>query len=379
MGWPHGGHQVAELAASDGVVNDSLGWSVAMSRDGSTAVVGAPGHDSDRGKVYVYTHSDGAWSQVARLTASDASPWEYFGHSVAVSATGKTVVVGAPGQSKAYVFTRSGHRWRQISELSPYGEPPESFGAAVAVSGDGERALVSDPGQGAHGVVYVFGRGLGTWGQAAQVNAPADDSCCGFGVELALSANGQTALVSAVNDEGGAGSAYVFAMNPDGTWVQTAELSPRDGRSGDDMYGDAVALSADDATAVVGAPAWKHFTGAAYTFTDASGRWTQTAQLTASDGGYLDYFGTAVAVSARGSTAVVAATGATGKGDTGAAYTFAAKHGGQWSQRAKLMASDGSADDEFGVSVAMSGDGATALIGASGKSHTTGVAYLFGR
>src|SRR6202023_3439997 len=87
--------QQAELTASDAAVNDCLGWSVAIS--GSTVVVGAPNKKSNTGAAYVFVGSGTAWSQQGKLTASDAAVNDTFGWSVAIS--GSTAVVGAPGHS----------------------------------------------------------------------------------------------------------------------------------------------------------------------------------------------------------------------------------------------------------------------------------------
>jgi hypothetical protein len=89
--------QQAELTASDGAANDSFGRSVAIS--GSTAVVGAEGHQSGRGAAYVFVKSGTAWSQQAELTAADGVTSDLFGSSVAIAGT--TVVVGAQGKGAA--------------------------------------------------------------------------------------------------------------------------------------------------------------------------------------------------------------------------------------------------------------------------------------
>jgi hypothetical protein len=156
------------------------------------------------------------------------------------------------------------------------------------------------------------------------------------------------------------------------TWSQQAKLTASDGVSGDD-FGLSVAISGS--TAVVGAPGlgFSSNTGAAYVFvpkvTFPFG-WSQQAKLTASDGAAGDNFGTSVAIS--GSTAVVGASGKSSS--TGAAYVFV-RSGTTWSQQAKLTASDAASNDFFGTSVAISGS--TAVVGAFGNNSNTGAAYVF--
>ena len=95
-------------------------------------------------------------------------------------------------------------------------------------------------------------------------------------------------------------------------------------------------------------------------FTLSGGSWTQQAELTASDGGSADAFGWSAALSSDGNTALM---GATGKYvNQGAAYVFTLS-GGSWTQQAELTASDGAAGDFFGDSVALSSAGNTALVG----------------
>src|SRR6202042_2362096 len=102
-----------------------------------------------------------------------------------------------------------------------------------------------------------------------------------FGASVDL--KGDAAVIGATDNESG-GAAYVFTESGS-NWSQTAELTPSDGVS-DDQFGDSVALSGK--TAVVGARL--HSTddngeqGAAYMFANNGGTWTQTAELSASDG-----------------------------------------------------------------------------------------------
>ena len=152
------------------------------------------------------------------------------------------------------------------------------------------------------------------------------------------------------------------------------KLTASDGTPAD-LLGIAVAVSDD--TAVVGAPqkaAPSPVQGAAYVFTRSGAGWTEQAKLVASDGGAADRFGQAVTIS--GDTVVVGAFWHD-EGvnlDQGAAYVFT-RSGGIWTQQAKLTASDGSSEDQFGFSVAVSGD--TAVIGA--PSDDQGSAYVFTR
>jgi len=383
--------QQGKLVASDGQLEDQFGYSVALS--GDTALVGAPydivGENIQQGSAYVFTRSWTTWTEKAHLTVSDGAAMDWFGASVALS--GDTALVGAPNddvggnsdQGSAYVFTGSGTTWSQQWKLTATdGAADDYFGRSVALSGN--TALVGAAGFGGalQGSAYVFGRIFSPailWYQSAHLAA--SDGAVGdnFGFSVALS--GDTALVGAPYDDVSGntdqGSAYVFTPSPSG-WTQQAQLTALEG-SAVDWSGFSVALSGD--TALVAVPhddvGGNTNQGSAYVFTRSGTIWSQQAQLIASDGALGDTFGYSVALS--GDTALVGAPLDDGGADLchqGSAYVFT-RTGGTWSQQAQLTASDGAAGDQFGRSVALSGD--TALVGATGANAGKGAAYAFTR
>jgi hypothetical protein len=156
-------------------------------------------------------------------------------------------------------------------------------------------------------------------------------------------------------------------------YSQQAKLTASGGMPGGE-FGLSVALSALGTTALVGAPVRNTGTGAAYVFTLRRGTWSQTAVLTASHGARLDEVGFSVALSALGSTALAGAIGR--HSEAGAAYVFTLRRG-TWSRTAELTASDAAPGDEFGYSVALSALGSTALAGAPFRNTSIGVVYVF--
>ena len=148
-----------------------------------------------------------------------------------------------------------------------------------------------------------------------------------------------------------------------------SELTPSDGGS-NHFFGWSVAIDGD--TCMIGAPLTNSSTGSTYVFTsDASGNWSQVAELIAADGASGGEFGVSVAID--GDTCVIGAYGA--NNSTGSAYVFTSDASGNWSQVAELTASDGASADQFGTSVAIDGD--TCVIGAYGTNNSTGSAYVF--
>ena len=381
-----------KVSASDGMSNDAFGFSVAI--DGSTAIIGADGAavngNPGQGAAYVFTESNGTWSQTAKLTASDGVAGDEFGDAVALY--GNTAVIGAYDvavggnsyQGAAYVFTESGGAWSQTAKLTASdGAAWSFFGSAVAL--DGSTAVIGADnaavgGNSSQGEAYVFTESGGTWTQRTVLTASDGAANDYFGDSVAL--NGSMALVGAdgatINGNAAQGAVYVFTQSG-GNWSQAAKLTSSDGAA-NDYFGNSVALSGS--TAVVGA---RYKTlggnidqGAAYVFDESGGSWSQTAELTAGDGGQFDNFGWSVALD--GDTAVIGADDATvgGNSGQGAAYVFS-NSGGAWSQTQKLAASDGASYDTFGYSVALSGG--TALIGAYTAAvggNYTGAAYFYG-
>ena len=328
--------------------------------------------------------------QQTQLTAPDGAASDWFGSSVALS--GDTALVGseldAVGahayQGSAYVFTRTGTIWTLQQHLTAGdGDASDNFGSAVALSGD--TALIAAPyadigANTAQGAAYVFARSGTTWTQQQKLTADDGDAMDEFGYSVAVS--GDTSLVGARWDDLGAGTrqgaAYVFARSGT-TWTQQGAALTADDGATDDEFGSSVALSGD--TALVGAPyadiGANTAQGSAYVFTRSGAAWTFEQKLIAGDGDANDRFGWAVALS--GDTALIAAPWAVvGEVHQGSAYVFT-RSGTTWTRQAQLTAADGASDDEFGSSVALSGD--TALVGALhddvGPNIDQGSAYVF--
>ena len=390
-----------------GVLQGHTGQGVALSEDGTTLAVGAP-HESggspgingnqrdnsafDAGAVYVFIRKGDHWTQQAYIKVSNPHSSAEFGHAVALSADGNTMVVSA------------------------FWEP----GNAKGINGDQKDESIPQA-----GAVYVFMRRGSTWTQQAYIKASntgeagtGDSFGDGdqFGFSIALSEDGNTLAVGALtedsaatgingnqadNSKASAGAVYVFTRS--GTaWSQQAYVKPTDIDAGD-MFGYAVALTADGNMLAVGvfdedgssrtingpADNKSNGSGAAYVFTRAGATWSQQAYIKPSNGEPQDSFGVHVALSDDGSTLLVGsldedctATGVNAPGcdsdqkedvSVGAAYVFV-RSGTTWSQQAFLKASNSGFNDWFGSRLALSGDGNVAVIGASLEdSNATGI------
>ena len=375
-----------KLVASDAAYYDNFGRSVALGGDGNTALIGAYHKNGYAGAAYVFVRPSGGttWTQQQELTASDTASNDQFGESVALSGDGNTALIGAltktvNGQmyaGAAYVFVRpsGGTTWTQQQELTASGYAYD-FGNSVALSGDGNTALI---GQEYAGASYIFIRPSGgtIWSQQQELVATDAASSGGFGRSVALSGDGNTALIGAynktVNGQLYAGAAYVFVRPSGGTiWSQQQELTASDAAYRDN-FGNSVALSSDGNTALIAAPnrtVNQQSAGAAYVFVRPSGgtTWSQQQELTASDPASNDQFGSSVALSGDGNTVLI------GQDNGVASYIFIRPSGGTiWSPQPKLTTSPGGA---FGSSVALNGDGNTALASAAYDTNGAGAAY----
>jgi hypothetical protein len=379
-----------KLTARDAAPSDWFGESLDL--DASTAVVGAYGNGCC-GAAYVFRRGQGGWVQEQKLKASDQDGYDVFGWSVAVNGDRALVEAlwddcadGGSNCGAAYVFRHDGANWVQEQKLrSGDGSPNDDFGYRVALNGDvaviGARR--DDWGGGTdRGSAYVFRNDAGAWNEVQRLTA--SDGRAGDWFGDAVAAGGDTVVVGAYGDdcdgEGyDCGSAYVFRF--DGAdWVQEQKLRASDARP-EDWFGDSVAIGGD--VLVIGGrhvdcQGGESNCGAAYVFRDDGHTWIEKQKLTTSDAASGDQFGRSVAIS--GNTIVVDARLADCDAgtDCGAAYVYR-YDGVTWFEERKLTASGAAPGDWFGHSVSVSGD--TAVVAAVNHDCETGgncgAAYAF--
>ena len=403
--------EIKKLLASDAQAGDQFGGRVTVS--GDTAVVGASqeGEAGDKaGAAYIFQRDEGGagnWGEVKKLIASDAQANDRFGSSVAVS--GDTVIVGASREDAgglsagaAYIFRRDeggADNWGEVKKLTASdAQHSDFFGVSVAITGDTVivGAYFEDAGGSDAGAAYVFERNQGgadNWGEVKKLTASDAKSGDLFGNNIAIS--GDTAFVGAAGDDViaeedtkiiNAGAAYVFERSQGGAnnWGEVKKLTASDAQA-DDQFGNDIAISGD--TAFVGAAredTGGSNAGAAYVFERDQGgtdNWGEVTKIFASDAQTGDQFGYSVAVS--GDSAVVGAAfeDVAGFGsNAGSAYVFQRDQGGtdNWGELNKITASDAQGSDLFGVSVAVSGD--DAVVGAfweDARGVDAGASYVF--
>lgn len=384
--------QSAYLKASNAGAGDGFGSCAALAADGNTLAVGAPfeasaamGVDGDgaddsmveAGAVYVFVRDGVGWRQQAYLKDSNTHERALFGFSLALSADGDTLAVGANGEDSS----------------------------ATGVDGDQSNRSSYEA-----GAVFVFSRSQDVWEQTAYLKASNTDAGDHFGDAVALSADGRTLAAGASFEDGGSagvdgdpsndavpgvGAVYVFT-NDGSSWLQQAYLKPAeiDGY-GYDNFGISLSLSSDGNTLAVGAAGdnsgktgvgadatdvGKPYAGAAYVFRRESGSWVQDVYIKAANADVGDEFGHHLSLSADGTTLAVGAAleASAGTGEradpsdnsaagAGAVYLFRSA-GETWQQWAFLKATNPDAGDHFGWAVALSADASSLAVGASRES-----------
>ena len=369
---------------------DGFGAGLALSGDATTLVVGAPNTlinaTAQVGLAYVYLRNNGGFGSAPTSTIEDPEllQGDQFGASVAVSGDGSVLLVsatgGGSGPARVYVYGRYGGA--PLAMLEDPDTNGDCFGQSLAVSGDGGTALVGANCASVNGIswagkAYLYTRNNGVWSPtpAAVLTEPTPTTEDFFGISVALSADGTTAVVGSddFNSANPLGRAYVYAIRA-GNWqsVVPAVLTDPSGAPGT-MFGSSVAVSADGATALVGAGiggAGKE----AYVFNGNGGIWSATAAFDAPPAHTTTGFVSTVRLSADGQTALVGLI--TGCGQ---AHLFQ-RFGNGWSQEPDVTFSDpaNSNGDDYGWSTALSADGMTQIIGSPyAVSHSTPSNGLF--
>ena len=223
--------EAISLAQAKGQSGDAFGGAVVLSTDGSTLAVGALYADvngnADQGSVTVFTRSGGKWAEQGVLTVAGAAN-DWFGYSIAMSADGSTIAVGAvyatvdgnKAQGSASVFSRQGGMWSLQKTLTGKGGAAgDLFGYSVSLSADGGTLAVGATGTDVdgnadQGSASVFTRD-GGWALQATLTAATPAAKANFGTSVALSSDGNTLAVGGPN--AGAGAANVFTR-ANGAW-----------------------------------------------------------------------------------------------------------------------------------------------------------------
>lgn len=445
-----GGSMVYGLSASISQDGNTLAVSSIFEDSTAAGVNGDEDNDSalDAGAVYVFVRGNAGWAQQAYVKASNSESSDQFGYSVALSGDGNTLAVGANleasnatgtngdqadnsvlGAGAVYVFDRRDGLWSQQAYVKASNtDAGDVFGYQVALSYDGDTLAVAAQGEdsaaagvnaeemnndaGGAGAAYIFSRVGDDWSQQAYIKTSYPEENDLFGSSIAISGDGNTLAVGALDEDGGqpgingdqadnsgrgSGATYVFTRVGE-DWSQQAYIKGSNTERAD-AFGAALAISADGDTLAVGAPDENNTStganadvgsrvgndqrtdyshGAAYIFTRQNGIWAQQGYIKPSHIGQHDQFGTRVALSGDGNllavgvpledSPVAGINGDRGDDDAGgsefgAVYLYTRSEG-QWSDHSYVKSPNVGVYDEFGSVVVLDGAGTTMIVGA---------------
>jgi len=334
--------QVAKLTASDGATNDYFGWQVAIS--GNVVVVGNNGTDVE--KAHIFIKPAGGWgdmTETAVLRSSDYSATQTQRFGAAVAMENDIIVVGAPSRTTikgaVYLFTKPATGWADVGDetalfVASDGADGDQMGKSLAIDGDvvvaGAPTADSDTGSGNGnvGAVYLFEKTGADWSAGYTDNKiVAGDDLENGNFGHALDISGET-LVVGKEGIGQPGRVFLFEKPVTG-WADTNSPTAVLSSSGDrSSFGGVLAVGngqvmASDTTQLVTGQSQ----GVVYVFDKPVSGWQTTAtpdiELTASDAGFGDFFGSSLAK--ENDTLLIGAEGddVGGNADQGSVYVFA--------------------------------------------------------
>ena len=399
-----------KIVASDPGATDYFGQTISLSADGTKMVVGAEGDEgtyNDLGAAYIYTYNGSSWSQQAKIQQSDTAAANRYNRfsagGVAMSGDGTRIIVGVPSddtgaanRGAAYIFVFSSGSWSQEAKLTGGTDNTANFGSSVAINDDGTQVFVGEPGANpddaasAEGLIWHGSRNGSTWqtyGQGTTFTHDNPSTGSGQSDWLGRSKSGLVISKDATvvasyaymyrNPGNTIGNVYIFKYNGS-SWSQQAVLT---GNGINEYFGEALALSDDGTTLVVGKPGGSNASVYIYTYDGSS--WSDASSRVELAHGLSEPrdFGVRVAINGAGTRVVVGARSAIVDTvyNTGSAYIFN-YNGTSWVLDKKYLSADLQASDAFGRGIAMSRDGSVWAAGATDEDtggSSAGAAYVF--
>ena len=324
-GWTQVGFQIVGEQAFG-----RYGTSVAISADGNRVAVGAPRHSLSTGTVRVFDWSGSAWVQVG-VDIDGEFPLDSSGQSVAMSASGNRVAVGAPGNDDngsnaghVRIWEQVGSNWIQVGDDID-GDNGDFSGESVAMSADGSRVAIGAPGSDDNGLdagkVRIWEQVGSNW---VQVGPDVDGEAAGdqSGESVTMSDGGARVAVGApFNDGNGTNSGHVRIWEQVGSnWIQVG--ADIDGEGSGNFSGQSVSMSSNGDRVAIGANGSNIFRGQVRIWEQAGSNWIQVgADINGEQ--LLDEFGRSVAISSNGDRVAIGAPLNDGNGaDSGHVRVF---------------------------------------------------------
>lgn len=375
-------------------VESEFGTALSLSNDGKTAIIGAPYDKGDVGAAFIYTLTSCGWEMTKKLVGSGGVQGTMQGYSVDLSADGNTAVIGAPKDNgwvgAAWIFAKTGGTWAQVKKLTPSDASGQAeFGTSVAISADGNTVIIGGAGDNnGLGAAWIFKRS-GNWAQAMNKllgsdikGTYANTFAAKQGRSVDISADGSIAVVGAPgHNTGGRGSVNIYA-------IAASSYSEQDyffGNSSGITLGYAVAISNDGNTIVAGTPRTDGFNGGVVVLVRLAGTWQVQLNDQLSSPSKL-HQGMSVAISADGNTAIIGGGGTSVTHNssnsnpptlgTGTSWVMT-RTGSTWTEQGKFVGFPSSGNCQQGSAVAISGNGKSFLTAGFADNNGDGAAWFF--
>lgn len=356
---------------------DAFGESVSISGDGSTIAIGADQYNSYMGHVRVYENVSGAWAQIGNDIEGIATG-NYCGRSIALSDDGSVIAIGSPLNTNAN-GTNAGHvrmfeniagTWTQIGNAIEGDASWDHSGTSVALSADGTIVAIGAPRHSGNGnesgQVRVFENVQGIWTQiGSDIYGMLPGH--GLGISSSLSSDGSILAVGAVSRSTASSSASYTMIyeNVSGSWTQIGQVI--NAVSPSDQTGRNVSLSSDGTVVAIGEPGYStggsSGTGNVRVFTNISGTWTQIGSRIIGEASG-DHCGISISLSADGTIIAIGALDNDANGQSSGHVRVYRNISNTWVQAGSDIEGE-EARDFFGGSVSLSGNGTKLLIGAT--------------
>jgi len=374
---------IAKVIGSHGNFAGQFGWSIDVEAD--VMAIGAPFVDeiaNQSGASFIFGRSSGVWREETVLAPSSLGVGDLFGFAVDLDAAGGglRIAVGAPSWDcsvgpincgAAFIFELNSGVWTSIGELFPDSSDEEQFfGGAVSIEGD--RVVVGAPrSNSSRGCAYVFEFDGTTWNKTSKLQPQLPTEWFGAsvsldGVRLAIGAQRDSDQSSA------AGAVLIFELDESGVWQERQKLTASDGGVTTSL---GYSLDLQGNMILAGAPGGTGPNAGAYVFerVDMLGSWIETHKLVPSDPSMSDNFG--LSVSLRGSLAAVGQHGSSVL-RIGGAYLFETE---TWTQIDQVFPRTPNSEDGYGAPVIVTSD--SIIVGAFGDTNPNaqyaGAAHVF--
>lgn len=371
-----------KVVGSDGQGNGEQGTAVAISADGKTAVIGGQFDNSNVGSIWIFVKVGNSWvQQGGKLSGTGVLGSPKLGKSVAISADGNTVVVGGPGDGNntgaIWVFKRTGTTWSQfgpkLTGINPLGAP--EMGTTVAISGNGRTIAAGGIGDdGYSGAFWLFELYENNWISQGKYIGSGAVGKARQGNSVSINHDGNMILIGGHQDDNRKGAIWMFTKS-DCNWVQQGNKITS-GSTNQSWFGYSLSVSADGNIALIGGPNDSSLKGASWIYKRNGNSWTQEAKLV---GTTLPTSsaqqGYSVSLTANGQVAMIGGLG--DESNKGAFWIFK-KSNNIWSQQGSKVTGSGAVGNaKQGTSLSVSSIGTDAIVGGPYDSSRKGASWFF--